>query len=321
MKKRKNPKSRNILQSKSSEYNKEYLMLEIANLELDSKIGKDRHFIAADRKDNYRIILGIISVIGTAIIASQAIKDTFSTFGFTERYHPLIVSIISLIVSICTSILGFLGLERQVAQHRFIGNMYIDIAKKAENLFYRLAELERDNDTKINKINHKFRKLQNLYLKINKEGESCPTSKKDSERSFKQNDEFHQKVKNSIKNKKLELLQIPVANEIGERVNNTIFTKQKIKCSSFCGISILAATIAAALLGIISLALLPTPFIHQPVLRWLNPLLTPLLIAALFSLLRHWQSRHGKPRGQLTFFACAWLFAFSFAAARMFMQV
>ena len=45
---------------------KENLMLEIANLELDAKIGKDRHFIASDRKNLYRIILGLISVIGTA---------------------------------------------------------------------------------------------------------------------------------------------------------------------------------------------------------------------------------------------------------------
>lgn len=86
-------------------------------------------------------------------------------------------------------------------------------------------------------------------------------------------------------------------------------------------LAIAAYAVIAALLGIISLALLPTPFIHRPALRWLNLLLTPLLIAALFSLLGRWQSKHGKPRGQLTFFACAWLFAFSFAAARMFMQV
>lgn len=45
-------------------------IIEIANLENDCKIGKDRHFIAADRKNKWRIYLGLFAVVGSAVISS-----------------------------------------------------------------------------------------------------------------------------------------------------------------------------------------------------------------------------------------------------------
>ncbi|HBO7078033.1 TPA: SLATT domain-containing protein, partial [Pseudomonas aeruginosa] len=124
-----------------ADYNR-FLILELANLELDSKIGKDRHFIAADRKNNRRIVLGLFSVIGTAVIASKAIKDVFQAVPQISEYETIFISVVSLLVGVSTAILGFLGLEKQVAQHRFVGNMYIEVARKARALISRLQEGE-----------------------------------------------------------------------------------------------------------------------------------------------------------------------------------
>lgn len=185
---------------------KEHLMLEIANLELDSKIGKDRHFIAANRKNLCRITLGLISVIGTAVIASQALRDFFTAIKIITEYQTLVTSIISLIVGVSTAILGFLGLEKQVAQHRFVGNMYIEVARKSNSLLHVLATISNEED--LQKIKRKFKKLLNQYLEINKEGEGCPTSNKDSDKAFKQNEKERAKLKKALKDKKAKLLNI-----------------------------------------------------------------------------------------------------------------
>ncbi len=174
--------------------NNRYLLLEIANLEVDSKIGKDRHFIAADRKNIRRIILGLFSVVGTAIIASKAIKEVFQAIPLIAGYEELFISLISLLVGVSTAILGFLGLETQVTQHRLVGNMYIDVSRKARRLINRLHEGENTE-----KIKEEFQGTLTEYLNINKEGESCPTSKKDSRKSLSQNDSSRKKIKNEIK--------------------------------------------------------------------------------------------------------------------------
>ncbi|KTC24628.1 hypothetical protein AO391_11585 [Pseudomonas marginalis ICMP 9505] len=171
-----------------------YLLLELANLEVDSKIGKDRHFIAADRKNGSRIKLGLFSVIGTAIIASKAIKDVFQAISTMSIYEALFISVVSLLVGVSTAILGFLGLEKQVTQHRLVGNMYIEVARKSRRLINRLQEGE-----PVEEIKKEFNTILIDYLNINKEGESCPTSKKDSIKSLNQNKTSRARIKGEMK--------------------------------------------------------------------------------------------------------------------------
>lgn len=64
--------------------NKNKRIIEIANLEIDSKISKDRHFIAAHRKNVLRLILGIIAVIGSAFIASGIIEYIIEICSFSK---------------------------------------------------------------------------------------------------------------------------------------------------------------------------------------------------------------------------------------------
>ena len=86
-------------------------------------------------------------------------------------------------------------------------------------------------------------------------------------------------------------------------------------------IAIVAYAVIGALLGIISLNYFPAPFLHSPLMRLLNLLLTPLAIAAAMETLGRWQLRRGKTRTRLAIFGYAWIFAFALAAARMFMQI
>lgn len=165
-------------------------LIEIANLELDCKIGKDRHFIAANRKNSWRLALGLFSVIGSAIMASESgsalaklIEVCFSEWKFTGDIVKFLGTLLPLLVGISTAIIGFLGLEKQTAQHRFVGNAYIEIARKARALINDIAAGGGGAEAFLKEYND----LLARYLEINKEGEGCPTDDKDSAKAMQMN--------------------------------------------------------------------------------------------------------------------------------------
>ncbi|MFL1405856.1 SLATT domain-containing protein [Marinobacter sp. M1N3S26] len=163
-------------------------LVEIANLEVDCKIGKDRHFIAADRKNRLRIFLGLFAVIGSAAISSginenavNLVGSYSSASGHWESWSQVLSRLLPLLVGISTAVIGFLGLEKQTAQHRYVGNEYIEIARKARSLLNSVGS--RDDKT----IMEDYDNLLHKYLEVNKEGESCPTNDADSHKAMKMN--------------------------------------------------------------------------------------------------------------------------------------
>jgi hypothetical protein len=180
---------------------KQLRLLEIANLEVDSKIGKDRHFIAAGRKNAFKTALGLVSVIGAALIASAAFKEALPLMGLADPQQKLAFSILSVLVGLSTAVLGFFGLEKQVTQHRIVGNRYIEVARKSRSLINEILE----NGDKP-EHGEQFEKLLSEYLEVNREGESCPTSEKDSKKSMRLNAEARRKIKTQIKRRENEAL-------------------------------------------------------------------------------------------------------------------
>lgn len=181
----------------------------MANLEIDCKIGKDRHFIAADRKNRYRIYLGLFAVIGSAIIASGIGASILSLIGgyFSDQqkwklWEGVFVHVLPLLVGISTAILGFLGLEKQTAQHRYVGNSYIEIARKTRSIINSISGSDSPEQEK------KFELLLNEYLEVNKEGESCPTNDRDSKKAMSMNSRRRSSIKKKVEEYDLELLGI-----------------------------------------------------------------------------------------------------------------
>lgn len=186
-------------------------IVEMTNLEIDCKIGKDRHFIAADRKNKWRIKLGLFAVIGSAIISSGIGSSFLDLLG--SSFHKLLLltiqvddkndffwklisnflsHILPLLVGISTSIIGFLGLEKQTTQHRIVGNAYIEIARKTRALI---------NSIDTSNFNEKiveYNVLLEKYLEVNKDGESCPTNNKDSYKAMKMNSSKRNAIKSKI---------------------------------------------------------------------------------------------------------------------------
>lgn len=174
-------------------------LLEIANLEVDCRIGKARHLIAADRKDRWRIYLGLFAVIGSAVISSGIGQgalvlgeiyagkgDLYNAWAGTLRH------ILPLLVGISTAVIGFLGLEKQTTQHRAVGNAYIDIARKARSILNTI-----DATNYAAKL-VEYDRLLVRYLEVNKEGESCPTNDNDSLKALSMNSGRRSAIKQKI---------------------------------------------------------------------------------------------------------------------------
>lgn len=164
-------------------------LIEIATLEIDAKIGKDRHFIAARQKNALRIFLGLLAVIGSAFIASGIIEYIVDILIIPD-WAKVANRIVPLIVGISTAMLSFLGLEKEITQHRSIGNRYIEVARKARQLLNSITK-----DVQFSEIEQKYSSLLDLYLVINQDGESCPTSEKHSKKALKQNENKRKKFK------------------------------------------------------------------------------------------------------------------------------
>ncbi|HHB8032602.1 TPA: SLATT domain-containing protein [Klebsiella pneumoniae] len=173
-------------------------IIEIANLENDCKIGKDRHFIAADRKNKWRIYLGLFAVVGSAIISSgigKSILSLLDAYIKSENWafwDATLSHILPLLVGISTAIIGFLGLEKQTAQHRYVGNAYIEISRKARSILNEINKVNFDEKIK------EYEPLLEKYLEINKEGESCPTNNKDSFKAMNMNANRRNAIKGKI---------------------------------------------------------------------------------------------------------------------------
>ncbi len=174
-------------------------LLEIANLEVDCKIGKARHLIAADRKNKWRIYLGLFAVIGSAFISSGigqgALELGRAYLGQNMHYDAwagTLKHILPLLVGVSTAVIGFLGLEKQTTQHRAVGNAYIEIARKARSI---LNSIDAHNcATKL----AEYDRLLERYLEVNKEGESCPTNDRDSQKALNRNSNRRSAIKQRI---------------------------------------------------------------------------------------------------------------------------
>jgi hypothetical protein len=210
-------------------------LIEIANLEIDCKIGKDRHFIAADRKNKLRIVLGIFAVIGSAVIASGIGETLLKFFGeFLPQGNKATLflqffgHILPLLVGISTAIIGFLGLEKQTAQHRFVGNAYIEIARKSRSI---LNSINENNSVE---KEAEYSLLMEKYLEINKEGEGCPTNDKDSKKAMSMNSRKREAIKSKIAEFEKETLDLTEKRYVQKpSARKLIFLALKLKIVSF----------------------------------------------------------------------------------------
>lgn len=162
------------------------LLIQIQEIQCDSKIGKSRHFIAADRKERYSKTIGVSVMIIGVFIGSTVIK-----FLGSQDTQKVILSIVGFLSASLAGVQTFFNFSKAIENHRKTGNLYLDIARDADNL------LSKFKDTFINKeeCQVQFDELLSRYKQTTKEEEICPNSDRDYEKAYKKNKVIKDRLK------------------------------------------------------------------------------------------------------------------------------
>jgi hypothetical protein len=107
----------------------QYLLFQLRELACDAKIGKDRHFIAADRKQDIGKRVGL-----WVVIINVSIGSTFFS-SFKSLLDPqVITSAFSFLAAALAGIGTYFNFSKDVENHRKVGNLYLSISRRTNDL-------------------------------------------------------------------------------------------------------------------------------------------------------------------------------------------
>jgi len=167
-----------------------HLLVQIQEIQCDSKIGKSRHFIAADRKEKYSKRLGI-----AVILIGVFIGSTFIKFMGDKEVQNILLASLGFLSASLAAIQTFFNFSKDVENHRKIGNFYLDIARDCDNLLSKYKDHFLGKD----ECQEKFDGILARYKTANKEEEVCPNSDRDFKKAYQKNKENKERLR-SLKN-------------------------------------------------------------------------------------------------------------------------
>jgi hypothetical protein len=144
---------------------------EFLDLLKDAKIGKRKHFHAAQRKQTWHGRLGISALIFTSLAA------ILSAVG--EYLDPTLVGLLGMALPAFAAVLvglqTFLRLEKLIEGHRTIANEYLRLHRDGMANFARRL----DGRMSIDELDKIFDEYRVAYHKLNKDSEAFATSAAD----------------------------------------------------------------------------------------------------------------------------------------------
>jgi VIT1/CCC1 family predicted Fe2+/Mn2+ transporter len=111
------------------------------------------------------------------------------------------------------------------------------------------------------------------------------------------------------------LLQIfvEIMVEMGFHSVGQAFHKERSPVVSAFGHALFGAAV-----GIVTLFVFPQSLVHGSTMRWLNLILTPIIVGACMSAVGAWRGKHGMTRMRIDTFWYGYLFAMALAVVRFF---
>lgn len=144
---------------------------EFLDLLKDAKIGKRKHFHAAQRKQKWHGYLGISALVFTSLAA------IFSAIG--DYLHPNVAGLFGVALpafaAVFVGLQTFLRLEKLVEGHRTIANEYLRLHRDGMASFARRL----DGRMSIDEIDAIFDEYRVAYHKLNKDSEAFATNPAD----------------------------------------------------------------------------------------------------------------------------------------------
>jgi hypothetical protein len=170
------------------------LVFQLRELACDAKIGKDRHFIAADRKAKINKYMGV-----AVVILNVAIGSTVFNLVKNHTDPQIITSAVSFLAAALAGVGTYFNFSKDVDNHRRIGNLYLNVSRKSADLLAKFKDRYIDRDNLLNE----YENLHDIYKNANEEGESCPNSVNDYQKALKRN----KRTKDDLNTLKSELLK------------------------------------------------------------------------------------------------------------------
>lgn len=147
----------------------------IEELRTDAKIGKNKHFTAADRSLRRHYQLGVPSILINVLIGTVILS--LLTAMPTAKWLGIAAAILSFAAASVTSLQTLFNFNRLSEGHRSIANRYLQISRECKIL---LGEVL-DRNLEVDELWERVKGLQERYNQINTEAESFPTIESDLE--------------------------------------------------------------------------------------------------------------------------------------------
>jgi len=151
------------------------IMKELEELRIDARLGKDKHFSAADRTKYLNMTFGLPVIIINVLLGS-----VFFTAVFEESFRSTMGPILAFLAAALGAVHTFFNFHKSMEAHRAVGNRYIEISRRCralirgyqDELVTKTAAWEQLNELLAN------------YHALNKEAEAFPPTRRDFQRAL-----------------------------------------------------------------------------------------------------------------------------------------
>lgn len=169
------------------------LLVQLQEIQCDSKIGKSRHFIAADRKAKYHKRLGFVVIIIGVCIGSSVTKLVQDV-----ELQKTILTLLGFLAACLSAIQTFFNFSKEIENHRKTGNLYLEIARDCDNIISKFKDGFIDSI----ECQKQFDEILERYKNANKEEEVCPNSDRDYKKAYKRNKASKERLR-TLKNQSI----------------------------------------------------------------------------------------------------------------------
>jgi hypothetical protein len=137
------------------------------DLRKNSKLGKHKHFAAADRYWFYNSFCGVTVTIINLVLGYLFFAEIFGLH--------ILGAFLALYAAILSALQTFFNFQKVFEAHRRIGNKYLELASKCKHLKAKWS----DGLIQLPELSDKIEELNKEYYDINENAQEFPTRKSD----------------------------------------------------------------------------------------------------------------------------------------------
>lgn len=153
----------------------EHTIRAVEHLKVDALYGKKKHFNAADRKERYNIVIGVMLITANAVIASNLIYVIVSD----ARTFGAVISLIGFIATVLAIVQAFFNYSRTAEQHRMVATKYLRIANECS----RMKAYYQDGALSADELRERLDNLAQEYELITEDAVCLSTNRDDYEKA------------------------------------------------------------------------------------------------------------------------------------------